>query len=206
VLAIAGGKGGCGKTTTALGLARALDAPTLVVDADRDMPDLHALADVPRTPTLLDVASDPLASAQPDPGGDGVALLPAPLPDCTDDAAVHAALARCADADCPVVVDCPSGAGPDAAVPLRTADATVLVSTVCAPALQDGAKTAAMARTLDAAPVGSVLTRTHVAPDGLADLLGCPTVGTVPDVDPPVLSHPEVSRAYTRISDRLAVR
>ena len=43
VLCVAGGKGGCGKTTTAVGLARALvgrgHRPVLV-DGDVDMPDL----------------------------------------------------------------------------------------------------------------------------------------------------------------------
>jgi septum site-determining protein MinD len=51
MLVIAGGKGGCGKTTTALGLAAVLaerGAPAVVADADRDMPDLHALAGVRR--------------------------------------------------------------------------------------------------------------------------------------------------------------
>ncbi|RDZ49114.1 CDP-4-dehydro-6-deoxy-D-gulose 4-reductase, partial [Haloferax sp. Atlit-10N] len=44
MLAIAGGKGGCGKTTIALGVGQALGTPTrpaLVVDTDRDMPNLH---------------------------------------------------------------------------------------------------------------------------------------------------------------------
>ncbi|ESS06245.1 MAG: CobQ/CobB/MinD/ParA nucleotide binding domain protein, partial [uncultured archaeon A07HB70] len=40
MLAIAGGAGGAGKTTTALGLARALPGRVVVADADVDMPDL----------------------------------------------------------------------------------------------------------------------------------------------------------------------
>lgn len=48
MLAITGGKGGTGTTTTALGLGVALDGPTLVVDGDWAVPDLHRLAGVTR--------------------------------------------------------------------------------------------------------------------------------------------------------------
>jgi len=58
MLAIAGGKGGVGKTTTTLGLAAALPGRPLAVDADRDMPDLHALAGVNRDPGLDAVLRD----------------------------------------------------------------------------------------------------------------------------------------------------
>jgi septum site-determining protein MinD len=203
VLAIAGGKGGGGKTTTALGLARAIEGPTLVVDADRDMPDLHALAGVSRSPTLAAVVRgrDPIEVAQADPGRADVAILPAPTAGDGDDGLVEAALERCARTDRAVLVDCPSGAGPDAAVPLSVAGATLLVSPVCAPALQDAAKTAAMARAVGTDVIGTVLTRTRIAPDAIAELLGCPVAGRVPPVDPPVLSSRPVRRAYGRVAD-----
>lgn len=203
MLAIAGGKGGGGKTTTALGLARAIDGPTLVVDADRDMPDLHALAGVSRSPTLAAVVDgrDPIAVAQADPDRPTVAILPAPTAREREEGTVEAALRRCARTDRAVVVDCPSGAGPDAAAPLSVAGATLLASPVCAPALQDAAKTAAMARAVGTDVVGTVLTRARIAPDAVADLLGCPVAGRVPPVDPPVLSHRPVRRAYGRVAD-----
>ncbi|MFB6218937.1 MAG: AAA family ATPase, partial [Halobacteriaceae archaeon] len=53
MLAVCGGKGGVGRTTTAVGLGAALAGhhrATLVVDADADMPDLHALAGTPAEP------------------------------------------------------------------------------------------------------------------------------------------------------------
>jgi septum site-determining protein MinD len=72
MLAIAGGKGGSGKTTTTLGLARAIDGPTLAVDADCDLPNLHALAGVPR-------AAAPSGRGHADPAStDDTRIVPAP--------------------------------------------------------------------------------------------------------------------------------
>lgn len=58
VIAVAGGKGGCGKTTAVLGLATALVAlghRPIAVDADVDLPDLHIRAGVDREPGLPSV-------------------------------------------------------------------------------------------------------------------------------------------------------
>ncbi|WP_417448669.1 hypothetical protein [Haloplanus litoreus] len=63
---------------------------------------------------------------------------------------------------------------------MRAADAVLLVSTLCAPALRDAAKTAAMARTLDTPVRGVVLTRTRSAPDAVTDLLDCPVAASIP--------------------------
>jgi septum site-determining protein MinD len=203
MLAIAGGKGGVGKTTTTLGLSAAADGAVLAADADPDMPDLHALAGVDREPTLTALGSHDVGTiTQPHPDESDVALLPAPPIDADTDA-VDRSLSRLSASDRRVVVDCPAGAGPDAAVPLRTADATLLVTTLCAPALRDAAKTAAMARTLDAPPRGVVLTRTRSAPDAVTELFGCPVVASIPDADTPVLDDEGVRAAYRRLASDL---
>jgi septum site-determining protein MinD len=204
MLAIAGGKGGCGKTTTTLGLAAAADGETLVVDADRDMPNLHSLAGVPRDaeggphehPVYghVSVAPAPPRGASADGGcgggrGDGS--------DRDDDTAER--LRRLRRRARSVLVDCPAGAGPDAAVPLRECDGVLVVSSLCAPSLRDAAKTASMARALGTPAVGAVLTRAHVAPPGVDELLGCPVLGRVPEADPPVLDAARVKRAYENV-------
>jgi len=103
-------------------------------------------------------------------------------PEPTDD--LTAALDRLRTLADPVLVDTAAGASPAVADPLRAADATIVVSTPTQQSLEDAAKTAAMARTLDAPVVGSVITRS----DGSVDprrLLDCPTLAHVPPVSAP---------------------
>ena len=206
MLAVAGGKGGCGKTTTTACLARALaDAGSepVIVDADVDMPDLHVTASARAEPGLGALAAgksiaDVTQSTLELPGvriiasGDGSA----------DE--LEAALARVRTVSETVLVDTPAGASPAVADPLRVADATVIVSTPTPQSLEDAVKTAAMARTLDTPVVGGIVTRS----DGTIDprpLLDCPVLAHVPDVENP-LTDVRVRDAYasaaTVVSER----
>jgi septum site-determining protein MinD len=197
MLAIAGGKGGSGKTTTTLGLARAVDVPTLAVDADCDLPNLHALAGVPRAPP-----GD--GRGHPDPAAPSeTQVVPAPH-DASERLGRRLRELR-EDAAELVVVDCPAGAGPDATVPLRIADRVLLVSTACVAGLRDAAKTAAMARAVGTPVVGAVIVRAQVTPPGVDDLLGCPVVATVPQATEP-LDDARVQRAYRRLARAVADR
>ncbi|UPW00102.1 P-loop NTPase [Halorussus gelatinilyticus] len=195
MLAVAGGKGGAGKTTTTLGLAAALGRQrrtVVAVDADREMPDLHAMAGVARTPGLDAVAEGwpvELVAGAPDPPLTGVEVLPAGTGPPSAGSAARVGersggatpLARARGVADAVLLDCPAGAGSDAVAPLRVADAAVVVTTTEPDCLRDAAKTAAMARELDAPVVGAVVSRADEVPVRIEQLLGCPVLGVVPE-------------------------
>ncbi|WP_049970302.1 MinD/ParA family ATP-binding protein [Haladaptatus cibarius] len=210
MLAIAGGKGGCGKTTTTLGLAGAFGRTrrsVLAVDADLDMPNLHLLAEVDGEPGLAAVANggsiEDVTHPPPEPSGlSGVRVVPAPQSGTRE---VHfpAALSRLENGADHVLVDCPAGAGPDAVTPLRAVNHVLLVTTPDPACLRDTAKTAAMARTLNTPIVGCVVTKTERPPPGIERLLDSPILATIPDVGPPVLPDESVARAYDALASAI---
>lgn len=174
IVAVAGGKGGVGKTTVAYNLGAALDA--VVVDADLGMADLPR----GRGPDLHDVLAgraDPIEAVRE---GGPVALLPCgrtlagaraadprKLGDALD--ALERAYRR-------VVVDCPAGLGSDVGVSLLAAGRCVLVTTPDDPALGDALRTRALARELDAGLCRVVLNRVErgIPEKAIARAFGAP--------------------------------
>jgi len=222
MLAVTGGKGGTGKTTTALGLARAFGGdgtPAVAVDADWDLPDLGALSGVRRRVTYPDRErqASPLTVAVADGVAPAVRILPAPTDGRDRDRRESLrATAASAPRDTRVLVDCPAGAAPDAVTPLRVADGALLVTDPCVAGLRGAAKTAAVARRLGTPVVGAVVTRSTAVPPGVRDLLGCSVVARVPrasghaDRDgeangpDPVLEDERVAEAYARAAHAIA--
>ncbi|SHH26754.1 MinD/ParA family ATP-binding protein [Halobaculum gomorrense] len=217
MLAVTGGKGGTGKTTTTLGVARALGAAgtaAIAVDADWDLPDLGALAGGERRVAYPDRSEgrSPLAATVPDGEARGVRVLPAPTDSREHDLrGTLRAIAADAPRGASVLVDCPAGAAPDAVAPLRVADGALLVTEPCVAALRDAAKTAAVARRLGTPVVGAVVTRAAAVPPGLTDLLGCPVVARIARetredaVTGGPLASERVAAAYERAAETLWV-
>lgn len=203
MLAVCGGKGGCGKTTTTLGLARELarEGPVLAVDADRDMPDLAALAGVPGSPTPADLGNGTAIAdaARPLPDCPRAAVLPAAPGDDRPD--LELALRAAAGRPEPTLVDCPAGAGPAAVAPIRAADRALVVTTPAPASLRDAAKTAALARSVGTPVAGAALTRASTVHGGIPRLLETEVVAIPAAADP--LADSAVRTARRRLVDRL---
>lgn len=198
MLAVAGGKGGIGRTTTTLGLAAAaarVGYTPVVVDANRDCPDLARRAGVDASGVETLAAHGPLSEAGET--TDGITVVGASYETPTAD--YESALARLAESPRPVFIDCPAGAGPDATRPLRVASRTVLVTTATERAVRAAEKTDAMARRLDAPPIVTVATRAENS--GPARRLRPALTATIPTVDRPAWRH--AGRAYDRLWRRL---
>jgi len=201
MLAIVGGKGGCGKTTTALGLARAFvregETP-LVIDADCDMPDVHHVANLRRRPDWdpFDATTrlqDAVRSGDRFPG---VRILTVERRD-----AVHDVLERAVDWSGPILVDCPPGTSPDTVRPLRHADSALVVSTDQPACLEDATRTVRTLRQLNVPPAGSVLV-SHSGGSAPGAVAGCRVLGTSPYVANP-FGNSRVRRVWQMITHNL---
>ena len=197
MLAVTGGKGGTGTTVSTLGLAVALGADALAVDADWTLPNLHALAGVGRgwggetTPPERDA---PRRASPRHAHTAGVAATPVP-----GDRDRGAVLRRLATREAPTVVDTPSGVGPQAVGPLRAADGAVVVTTQCASALRGARKTATIADAVDTPVIAVVVTRTARVTAAGSRRFEAPG-RAVPAADARVLADERVMAGYDRVA------
>lgn len=201
MLAVTGGKGGAGKTTTALGLGVSLSnrrREPIVIDADVDMPNLHIRAGVPDTglETLASGGTIDEAATESDryPGVSIVGATPG-----TD---LEAAL-RNVVTDRPVVLDGAAGASERAVKPLRHADSAVVVTRATPASVTDAVKSIRMSRAVETPVAGVLLSRAESVPAEIPETLGAGPVHAVPPVDRPIADG-RARHAYDEIVESWA--
>jgi len=191
VCVVAGGKGGVGRTTTAVNLGRAFQNDgheTVVVDADLGMSNVAATLGLDPDVGIHDVLDDAVgvddALVERD---SGLTVLPGrreleayAKADPAELRAVVDVLRARYDI---VLVDASAGISRETAVPLRLSDGVILVTTPNRMSLSDTAKTSQLASRLGGDVLGSIVTRLTDA-DQLWDVreyLDVPTLGVVPE-------------------------
>jgi len=206
MLAIAGGKGGCGKTTVALALTRDLaqrGLHPLLVDADTDMPNVHHYLDIPqerghesltshRSGVAAVSAGVPIDTAVCQPAQlSGGAVLTAGTRGET-----IPALCRCQRWPGPVIIDTPAGISPAVASVLRMTAHALVVSTDEPASLDDAQRTATVCSMLCQQSVSVVRSVRGNVPAMLGDI---PVIGTLPTTTAP-LSNRSYSEAIKEVT------
>lgn len=223
-ITIAGGKGGVGKTTTAINVGVSLQETgydIAVVDADLGMANLGAMLDVEHEPSLHRVlAGETSVSDALVDGPAGITLVPGQREleafaeaDPGQLRKVVNALSTAYDL---VVIDTGAGLSHETTVPLGLADAVVMVTTENEIAVGDTVKTAELADRVDGEVIGAVLTKatedTEISE--VSDRLGMEMLAVVPEdpdateTEPLVITAPDspAADAYRGLAQTLAGR
>jgi len=219
VCAIAGGKGGVGRTTTAISLGTALAErtyETVVVDADLGMANVARMVGVEPEETIHDVLAgeatvdDALVELE-----SGLAVLPGAWELEAYATADSGELAGCVDALREayelVLVDTSAGLSNATAVPIGLADGTLLVTTPDEVARYDTLKTAQLVERVGGTVLGVVVTgvtdrrqRETVEAHLERPVVGLvPTTDAGPDTRPAAVDGP-ASEAYGQLADGVA--
>ena len=227
VLAVAGAKGGVGKTTTAvnLGVALAEAGQTVaIVEMDLAMANVVDFLQFEPDRTLHDVLSGTVTTTDALYAvGERFHVLPAGTELADFNAINVAALAPVVRSLRPaydwVILDTAAGVSPETIYPLRIADEVLIVSTPRVASIRDAKKTIELADRVNGTVGGVVFVRAGSGnappPDRLAGFLGTDLIGSVPE-DPTVAEAQDMSQpvstydpespaatAYQKIADSL---
>lgn len=190
-IAIASGKGGVGKTTTAINLGAAFAEAGLdvaIVDLDLGMANLGAFVGL-TTPdaTIHDVLDGETSLDDACHEGGGVTIVPGSTDldsfASIDTSAIDDVVSSLRDGFDVVLLDAGAGLSHEVGVTLRAADGVILVTTAELASLTDAAKTGELVDRLDVPVIGAVFTRTGDGSfddvEGIATALGTTKAVTV---------------------------
>ncbi|MFB6189662.1 MAG: MinD/ParA family protein [Halapricum sp.] len=221
VFTIAGGKGGVGKTTTAVNVGVAMqDAgyDVVIVDADLGMANLAAMLEIDYDTSLHEVLAERAAISDTlTEGPGGVTLVPGEqsleaFADA-DPAKLRKVIKTLSNAYDVVLIDTGAGLSHEATVPLGLADSVLLVTTPDSVAIGDAGKTAQLASRVDGQVIGTILTRAEEQSeiDDVETKIDFPLLAVIPEdseatTDEPLVlnfSDSPAAEAYRRLASAL---
>lgn len=229
MIVIASGKGGVGKTTTAINLGAAIkgfNRDVLIIDANMSTPNVGIHLNSPEVPInlnhVLQRKAHPYESVYVHESG--IKVIPSSL---SIKELRKLKMERLKDfknefkglADI-VILDCSAGLGKEALSVMEMADEIILVSNPEMPAITDALKTIKVAESLRKPITGIIITRVRknnyeLSPETVKEMLEIPVLGMVPEdiltqdalrnKRPLVQLHPKSksARAYKEIAARL---
>jgi len=207
VCTIAGGKGGVGKTTTAINIAAALEEngyDTVVVDADLGMANLGSVLGLDHETSIHEVlAGDETVSAALNDAQMGMTVVPGEQSleafAEADPAKLRNVINTLKNNFDVVLVDTGAGLSHETTVPLGLADGIILITTPDDVAVGDAVKTAELAGRVGGEVLGTVLNRVTAETDveGITERFENPLLAVIPDdvgateTEPLVLNAPD---------------
>lgn len=195
IFVITSGKGGVGKTTTAINLAAALNylkEDVVLVDANLTTPDLGIYLGAPIVPVSLNHVL--LGKADVDEAiyehESGTKIIPCSLSlkdmEKVNPEKLHDVVKRLRKISDYVILDSAAGLGKDTLTAIEASDEVILVANPELPSVTDALKTAKLAESMGKEVRGVIITR--VKKDGLdmpylnvKDMLEVPILGIVPE-------------------------
>ena len=226
IIVITSGKGGAGKTTTAINIGSAFNyfgKDVLVLDANLTTPNIGIHLNSPEVPVTLNhvLSKKAKASEAVYEHESGLKILPASLSIKELKKIVPEKLKNFKKdfqnlADY-VIVDSAAGLGKEASASIKLADEIIIVTNPEIPAITDALKTIKFAEQMNKKIKGIIITRVRkddieMQPDNVKDMLEVPILGMIPEdinvrkslnlKDSVVHTHPESksARAYKEIA------
>jgi septum site-determining protein MinD len=221
VCTIAGGKGGVGKTTTAVNIAAILEEhgyDTVVVDADLGMANLGEMLGVDHEQSVHEIlaGNSTVSEALTDAQG-GMTVVPGEQSleafAEADPAKLRKVIRTLRNPYDVVLVDTGAGLSHETTVPLGIADGILLCTTPDTVAVGDTVKTAELAHRVDGSIIGGMVTRVtrNTDVEDIAAEFDFPLLGVIPvdvqatEEEPLVINTPDsqAAEAYRQLTDSL---
>jgi len=229
VIVITSGKGGVGKTTTAINLGAAMNyfgEDVLIIDANLSTPNVGIHLGSPEVPInlnhILSEDIDPLEAVYEHESG--LKIMPSSLSikelKRTQPERIKGFKKEFKKISDIVIVDSAAGLGTEALSAIDLADDLIIVTNPEIPAITDALKTIKMIESMKKKPFGVIVTRVkknniEMQPENVKEMLEIPILGMVPEdttvslamnlKDAVVHTHPKSNsaRAYKEIAARI---